>query len=125
VKSEGVRAVRNSTKLTHMLLSTTLRSKIKVWFYRIVKKIILYNWFKGIEKTLWLRGWMFQQIRKIVSYIELLCFRMRTDSVPAELHASTWAVFRSPIWGAKSAQCVLNIHCSNSFVFSKNYLNFD
>jgi hypothetical protein len=35
------------------------------------------------------------------------------------------AVFRSLIWGTKSAQCTLNVHGSNSFVFGKNYLNFD
>jgi hypothetical protein len=34
-------------------------------------------------------------------------------------------VFRSPIWGTKSAQCALNAHCSNLFVFGKNYPNFD
>jgi hypothetical protein len=35
------------------------------------------------------------------------------------------AVLRSPIWGTKSAQCALNVHCSNSFVFGKNCPNFD
>jgi hypothetical protein len=30
-----------------------------------------------------------------------------------------------PIWGADSAQCTLNAHCSNLFIFSKNYPNFD
>jgi hypothetical protein len=37
----------------------------------------------------------------------------------------TRAVFRSPIRRAEFLLCALNAHCSNSFIFSKNYPNFD
>jgi hypothetical protein len=35
------------------------------------------------------------------------------------------AVFRSQIWDPELVQCALNAHCTNSFVFDKNYPNFD
>jgi hypothetical protein len=34
-------------------------------------------------------------------------------------------VFSSQFGTPESAQCTFNAHCSNSFVFGKNYLNFD
>jgi hypothetical protein len=44
-------------------------------------------------------------------------------SLPSAL--LTGAVFRSQICDPELVQCVLNVHCTNLFVFGKNYSNFN
>jgi hypothetical protein len=45
--------------------------------------------------------------------------------VPAPCCSTVMALFRFGFGCPELLQCVLNVYCSNSFVFGKNYPNFD